>query len=95
MNLAGELNDTIANRFSELDMRRRSKLDRARECALLTIPSLMPPENWSEEYELPQPYSSVGSRGVTALASRMLSALIPLNDLPFFTFALKSGVEPE
>lgn len=95
MNLAGELDGTIADRFSELDVRRRSKLDRARECALLTVPSLMPPENWSEEYELPQPFSSVGSRGVTALASRMLSALIPLNDLPFFTFALKSGVEPE
>lgn len=94
MNLAGELDDTIANRFSELDIRRRSKLDRARECALLTIPSLLPPETWSEEYELPQPFSSVGSRGVTALASRMLSALIPLNDLPFFSFALKSGVEP-
>ena len=95
MNLASELEGTIANRFSELDSRRRSKLDRARECAILTVPSLMPPENWSEEYELPQPYSSVGSRGVTALSSRMLSALIPLNDLPFFTFNLKSGVEPE
>ena len=95
MNLAGELEGTIADRFSELDIRRRSKLDRARECAILTVPSLMPPENWSEEFELPQPYSSVGSRGVTALASRMLSALIPLNDLPFFTFVLKSGVEPE
>ena len=95
MNLAAELEGTIADRFSELDMRRRSKLDRARECALLTSPGLMPPENWSEEYELPQPFSSVGSRGVTALASRMLSALIPLNDLPFFTFGLKTGVEPE
>ena len=28
-------------------------------------------------------------------SSRMLSALIPLNDLPFFTFSLKDGVEPE
>ena len=95
MNLASELEGSVADRFSELDSRRRSKLDRARECALLTVPSLLPPENWSEEYELSQPYSSVGSRGVTALSSRMLSALIPLNDLPFFTFNLKSGVEPE
>ena len=95
MNLASELEGIIADRFSELDSRRRSKLDRARECALLTLPNLLPPENWSEEYELYQPYSSVGARGVTALASRMLSALIPLNDLPFFTFSLKSGVDPE
>lgn len=95
MNLAGELEGLVADRFSELDTRRRSKLDRARACAQLTIPSLMPPENWSEEYELPQPFSSVGSRGVTALSSRMLSALIPLNDLPFFTFGLSTGVSPD
>ena len=95
MNLAGELEGLVADRFSELDTRRRSKLDRSRACAQLTIPSLMPPENWSEEYELPQPFSSVGSRGVTALASRMLSALIPLNDLPFFTFGLSTGVSPD
>jgi len=43
---------------------------------------------------LPQPFSSVGSRGVTSLASRMLSAMMPVNDTPFFKFNLKSGVDP-
>ncbi len=85
--------NTIAERFMELDTRRRSKLDRARDIASITIPNLMPPENWSEEFELSQPFSSVAGRGVTALASRMLSALIPLNDLPFFKFQMKDGEE--
>lgn len=92
-NLANVPDNTIAERFIELDTRRRSKLDRAREIATYTIPNLMPPENWNEEYELPQPYSSIAARGVTGLASRMLSALIPLNDLPFFRFEMKDGSE--
>ncbi len=92
-NLALVPDDTIANRFRELDMRRNSKLDRARDIAAITIPNLMPPQNWSEQFELDQPYSSVAGRGITNLASRMLSALIPLNDLPFFKFTLKQGEE--
>jgi hypothetical protein len=88
------MNTTLADRFSRLHSIRNSKLVRARYCAALTIPSLLPPEGWTEEQMLPQPFSSVGSRGVTALASRMLSALMPVNDTPFFKFNLKSGVDP-
>ena len=61
---------------------------------MLTIPTILPPEGWDEGRALPQPFSSVASRGVTALASRMLSALIPLNDAPFFRFGLKDGSTP-
>lgn len=82
---------TLQERFRILDGNRTSKLDRARLCASLTIPTVLPPESWDEGLTLPQPYSSVASRGVTSLASRMLSALIPLNDAPFFKFALKDG----
>jgi len=84
----------LADRFRMLDAMRTSKLYRARLCSALTIPSLLPPEGWTEEMELPQPTSSVGARGVTSLASRMLSAMMPLNDTPFFKFSLRSGVEP-
>lgn len=85
---------TLQDRFTQLHSARQSKLTRARYCAALTIPSLLPPEGWTEEMLLPSPFSSVGSRGVTSLASRMLSAMIPVNDTPFFKFNLKSGVEP-
>jgi hypothetical protein len=84
----------LADRFRMLDAMRTSKLYRARLCASLTSPSLLPPEGWTEQMELVQPTSSVGARGVTSLASRMLSAMLPLNDTPFFKFGLRSGVEP-
>jgi len=53
----------------------------------------MPPDSWDEGRPLPQPYNSVGSRGVTGLASRILSALMPLNDTPFFKFGMIDGSE--
>lgn len=81
----------LHERFRILDGNRSSKLERARFCSALTIPTILPPESWDEGRSLPQPYSSVSSRGVTSLASRMLSALIPLNDAPFFRFGMKDG----
>ena len=88
------MEQTLAERFQLLDSSRTSKLSRARLCAALTVPSILPPEGWTEEMALPQPNSSVGARGTTSLASRMLSAMMPLNDTPFFKFSLRSGVEP-
>lgn len=85
---------TLAERFRTLDGRRQYRIDIARKCASLTIPSVLPPRGWAEDANLPQPYSSIASRGVTAMASRMLSALMPLNDSPFFKFGLKNGAEP-
>lgn len=86
---------TSADRFRILDSLRISKLERSRFCSSLTIPSILPPDGWNEQSQLPQPYSSVAARGVTAMASRMLSALLPLNDAPFFKFELSSGMAPE
>jgi len=85
----------IANRFRTLDALRTNKLERARYCASLSVPSIMPPDGWTEQHQLPQPFSSVAARGVTAMASRMLSALLPLNDMPFFKFEMGTGSEPE
>lgn len=85
---------TLAERFKTLDGRRQYRIDLARKCSSLTIPSVLPPRGWTEDAALPQPYSSIASRGVTAMSSRMLSALMPLNDTPFFRFSLKNGAEP-
>lgn len=86
---------SLLDRFNKLDALRTSKLERGRYFSSLTIPSLLPPEEWTEQEALPQPYSSTAARGVTAMASRMLSALLPLNDMPFFKFELTSGAEPD
>ena len=85
----------IGFHFKNLDGLRTSKLERARYFSSLTVPSLLPPEGWTEQEPLSQPYSSVAAKGVTSMASRMLSALLPLNDMPFFKFELSSGVEPD
>lgn len=84
---------TLEERFRLLDSRRQYRIDLARKCASLTIPSVLPPINWNDGMVLSQPFSSIASRGVTAMASRMLSALMPLNDSPFFRFGLKNGAE--
>lgn len=86
---------TLEKRWESLDNKRVEKLDRSRACSAISIPTLLPPENYTEQDPLIQQYSSVQSRGITALASKILSVLIPLNDTPFFRFGLKNGRTPE
>ena len=50
---------SIADRFFALDSLRRAKLDRARGCAALTLPELLPPYGWTETEQPEPPYSSV------------------------------------
>ena len=90
-------NTTVRERFEHLDSVRQSKLSRAQYMSSLTIPSLLPYEGITNNAEQPKPFSSVAARGVTNMASRMLSALLPLNDLPFFKFELTNGqaADPE
>ena len=85
--------DTIAERFKLCDGKRESKLQRSRYCAGLTIPSLLPPEGYTEEDQVGQTFSSVSARGVTSMASRILSAMLPLNNAPFFAFQTRMGDE--
>ena len=94
-NMAKPADDqTIAGRFNHLDSVRSLKLERSRYMASLTLPTLLPPEGVTNTVEMPKPYSSVAARGVINMSSRMLSALIPLNDLPFFKFDMADGTEP-
>ena len=68
---------TAAKVYGKLETARRPFMDRARDCSLLTIPSVMPEEGHSGSDQLPQPYNSTGSRGCTHLASRILMTLLP------------------
>lgn len=85
---------TIKDRWLILNAKRDTKLNKSRACAALTVPTLLPYQSLTGEDNLFQTYSSVQSRGVTSLASKILSVLIPLNDTPFFSFGLKNGREP-
>ena len=77
----------VAARWGRLDGNRTSSLNRARQCAELTIPALLPPQGTTEHQDLYTPYQGLGSRGVNNLASKLLLALLPPNS-PFFKMAV-------
>lgn len=79
--------NTIAARFNTLDTARASHLRRARRCAELTIPSLLPPENTTDMDSLPTPYQSLGARCVNNLSAKILLVLLPPNT-PFFKYSV-------
>lgn len=74
---------TAAGRYAALSNEREAVLTRARECAKLTIPSLMPPSGHTQGSSLREAWQSVGARGVNSLASKLLLALLP-PEAPFF-----------
>lgn len=74
---------SCAEEYQKLAATRDSYLDRARECAKVTIPSLIPDDAHTSYSRFPTPYQGVGARGVNNLASKLLLALLPPNS-PFF-----------
>lgn len=68
---------TAAARYTALTSLRDPYLRRARDCAKLTIPALMPPEGSTGSTNLPTPFQSVGARGVNNLASKFVTTLLP------------------
>jgi hypothetical protein len=80
-------NTSIKARYSNLATHRDPFLSRARDCALLTIPSLIPPDGSTGATKLKTPYQSLGARGVNTLASKLLLTLLPPNS-PFFRLTI-------
>ena len=78
-----EGNGSAAKRYAQLESERNAFLQRARDAALVTIPSLVPKEGHTPSATYDTPYQSVGSRGVNNLASKLLLTLLPPNS-PFF-----------
>lgn len=78
---------TAAKRYAQLESARDPFLQRARDAAQLTIPTLVPPDGNNSSTNYQTPYQSVGSRGVNNLASKLLLALLPPNS-PFFRLTI-------
>ncbi len=74
---------TCQGRYDMLATDREVYLKRARECAKLTIPTLIPESGTGKHTNFPTPYQGVGARGVNNLASKLLLSLFPPNS-PFF-----------
>jgi len=83
---------TLASRFATDDGARSESLNRARECAALTFPWILPPQAQTANQQLPETFQSVGSTGVVAMVSRLLLSIYP-PDRPFFTLALPATIE--
>lgn len=80
-----------SRRWAALDAGRTGVLKRARAAAALTIPALMPEIGQNENTELPQPYQSLGARGLNNLASKLLLALFPTTT-SFFRLTVDSEI---
>ncbi len=85
---------TAAARYNQLAIGRQPYLDRARECATLTIPTLIPQEGSSASTKFPTPFQSVGARGLNNLSSKILLALFPPNTA-FFRLRVREQVNGE
>lgn len=74
---------TCKSRYEALSHNRLTFLNRARQCAELTIPTLIPPANHSKATIYYTPWQGVGAQGVNTLAAKLLLSLLPPNS-PFF-----------
>ena len=81
---------SVAHRYGQLESTRFTFLERARRAAELTIPTLVPKEGHSSSTVYPQPFQSVGARGVNNLASKLMLALFPPNS-PFFRLTVSES----
>lgn len=74
-------------RYESLVSERQPYLNRAYDCAELTIPSLLPRLGHSSSQELPTPWQDLGARGVRNLTAKLLLVMFPPN-APFFRWRL-------
>ena len=56
--------NSIQAQYNKLELDREVYLERARDCAELTIPTLFPPKSAHGATEYKTPYQSIGARGV-------------------------------
>lgn len=84
---------TAQARYEQLKEQREPYLERARECAELTIPALVPPEG-AGNADLYSPFQSIGARGVNHLSAKLLLALFPPNS-PFFRLSVDESILDE
>lgn len=79
--------ETAKEIYASLEQDREPFLERARSCAKLTIPSILPDDGHTRHDTLASPYQGLGARGVNNLSSKLLLALLPPN-ASFFRLTL-------
>ena len=84
--------ESAKERFDKLDGDRDTLLARARQCAKLTIPSVLPDDGHDEDTRLETPYQSTGARLTNNLSAKLLLTLLPPNT-PFFRLLMDNEVK--
>lgn len=82
---------TIAGEYNRLSTDNLNYLNRARECALYTIPTLVPPITKGSSVKFKTPYQGVGARGLNNISSKLLLALFPPSQ-PFFRLSVDDAI---
>ena len=77
--------------YERLAPERNEFLERARENAKFTIPSLMPPEGHAPGAALYRPHQSIGAFGVNTLTAKIVSTIMPPN-APIFRYLVTDKV---
>jgi hypothetical protein len=85
---------TVEARYETLATYRIPYLQRAYDCAELTLPALLPRYGHTSTMILPTPFQSVGARGVNHLSSKLLMSLFPPNT-PIFKLMMDESVVAE
>lgn len=71
------MEDTIQADYDSLQGEREPYLKRARECAALTIPTLIQETPFTKDSRLIEPYQNIGSDGISGLSGRLTTTLFP------------------
>ena len=74
---------TIASEFANQDGQRQPILERARQCAALTRPWVLPGVGQTAANKMPEVFTSLPGRGIANLEGRLLMSLYPVGT-PFF-----------
>lgn len=88
------MSETLKSRFNKYDNERSNILKRARMCAEVTIPSLMPEADFTENDSLKTPFQGLGARAVNNLAAKITDTLMPTNT-PFFRIIVDENLIQE
>jgi len=80
--------------YTEMESQREVYLQRARECAKLTIPMTMPELGSNYATEFDTPWQGLGARGVNNLASALLMSLLPPNQPMFRLVVDEMAIRP-
>lgn len=82
-----KLPSSLRQEYEKLSADRSPVLQRARDCAKYTLPTLVPPAGFHGARKLRSGYSNFGARCVNSLSAKLLLAVLPARQ-PFFRFTV-------